>query len=152
MSVSLCASGQTIYEWDQTVDEVNIYIPLPPGVPSKAIQCTLSAQRIVVGIKGNPPYMDVSYPLTPLAFCASDPPNGSFCTEKLQHDVTPSCWWQYGLPCAAPFVVKVKSSSHCGPAHASALASAADLQHDLGGRILVEDSFWTIGVELPLTS
>ena len=27
--------GKTVYFWEQTVDDVNVYIPLPPKVPRK---------------------------------------------------------------------------------------------------------------------
>ncbi|BBN05246.1 hypothetical protein MPTK1_3g11560 [Marchantia polymorpha subsp. ruderalis] len=49
---------QTVYEWDQTLDEVNIYIPLPPNVPSRMLYCTIKPQHLELGIKGNPPYLN----------------------------------------------------------------------------------------------
>ena len=35
-------SGHTIYEWEQDLEEVNIYINPPPGLPAKMIDCTIS--------------------------------------------------------------------------------------------------------------
>ncbi|KAH7297286.1 hypothetical protein KP509_26G063800 [Ceratopteris richardii] len=51
-------NGQTVFEWDQTLEEVNIYINLPAGVPRKLFSCTIKANHLEVGIKGNPPYLN----------------------------------------------------------------------------------------------
>lgn len=53
-------SGQTVFEWDQTLDEVNIYINLPPNVHPKQFYCKIQSKHVEVGIKGNPPYLNVS--------------------------------------------------------------------------------------------
>lgn len=51
--------GQKIYEWDQSLDEVNVYIDLPSGVKAKQLACDILPNHLRVGIKGNPPYLDV---------------------------------------------------------------------------------------------
>ena len=48
-----------MYEWDQTLDEVNVYVPLPPGLPSKQLAVAITSLHLTIGIKGNPPYLDV---------------------------------------------------------------------------------------------
>ncbi|GAQ86724.1 Nuclear distribution protein C [Klebsormidium nitens] len=50
--------GQKIYEWDQSLDEVNVYIDLPSGVKAKQLDCDVLPNHLRVGIKGNPPYLD----------------------------------------------------------------------------------------------
>mmetsp|Transcript_10917 Transcript_10917/g.32472 ORF Transcript_10917/g.32472 Transcript_10917/m.32472 type:complete len:160 (-) Transcript_10917:78-557(-) len=50
-------NGQTVYEWDQTFSEVNIYVEVPPGISSKALFCDITTSRVSLGIKGNPPYL-----------------------------------------------------------------------------------------------
>lgn len=55
-------NGQEVYEWDQTIDEVNIYIKLPPGVPARMFSCAITARHVTVAIKGNPPYLDHQLP------------------------------------------------------------------------------------------
>ncbi|RWW38582.1 hypothetical protein BHE74_00056178 [Ensete ventricosum] len=50
---------QKVFEWDQTLDEVNIYIDLPANVPKKLFYCNIQSAHIEVGIKGNPPYLNV---------------------------------------------------------------------------------------------
>jgi len=52
--------GQKVFEWDQTLDEVNIYINLPPNVHSKLFYCTIQSKHIELGIKGNPPFLNVT--------------------------------------------------------------------------------------------
>lgn len=57
--------GQKVFEWDQTLEEVNIYITLPPNVPTKLFHCKIQPKHVEVGIKGNPPYLnhDLSSPV-----------------------------------------------------------------------------------------
>ena len=50
--------GRVVYEWDQSLDEVNVYIAAPPGVPAAAIDCALTVHRVRLGLKGNPPFLD----------------------------------------------------------------------------------------------
>lgn len=49
-----------MFEWDQTLEEVNIYITLPPNVPKKLFYSKIESRHLEVGIKGNPPYLNVS--------------------------------------------------------------------------------------------
>lgn len=53
-------AGQNVFEWDETLDEVNIYIDLPPKVPKNLFYAKIQSQLLEVGIKGNPPYLNVS--------------------------------------------------------------------------------------------
>ncbi|KAL0843598.1 hypothetical protein Bca101_016843 [Brassica carinata] len=57
--------GQKVFEWDQTLEEVNLYITLPPNVHPKAFHCRIQSKHLEVGIKGNPPYLnhDLSAPV-----------------------------------------------------------------------------------------
>lgn len=52
-------NGRVIYEWDQTLTEVNLYIQVPEGVRAKNLAIDIKAGHLTVGIKGNPPYIDV---------------------------------------------------------------------------------------------
>jgi len=54
--------NRKIYEWDQTVSEVNIYIKVPPGVRGKQLFVEIKQSHIKVGITPNPPYLDVRQP------------------------------------------------------------------------------------------
>ncbi|KAL6527259.1 hypothetical protein OROGR_016349 [Orobanche gracilis] len=51
-------NGQKVFEWDQTLEEVNMYITLPPSVPKKLFYCRIDSKHVEVGIKGNPPYLN----------------------------------------------------------------------------------------------
>ncbi|XP_030537406.1 nudC domain-containing protein 2 isoform X1 [Rhodamnia argentea] len=51
-------NGQTVFEWDQTLEEVNMYIKLPPNVHPKQFYCKIQSKHVEVGIKGNPPYLN----------------------------------------------------------------------------------------------
>ena len=52
-------NNQLIYEWDQSIDEVNIYFTPPPNVTAQHIDCKISTGHVKIGIKGNPPYIDL---------------------------------------------------------------------------------------------
>ncbi|KAK3442009.1 hypothetical protein EUGRSUZ_B02255 [Eucalyptus grandis] len=51
-------NGQTVFEWDQTLEEVNIYIKLPPNVRPKQFYCKIQSKHVELGIKDNPPYLN----------------------------------------------------------------------------------------------
>ncbi|XP_010262850.1 PREDICTED: nudC domain-containing protein 2 isoform X1 [Nelumbo nucifera] len=55
---SFVQGGQKVFEWDQTLEEVNIYITLPPNVPTKLFYCKIQSKHVEVGIKGNSPYLN----------------------------------------------------------------------------------------------
>ena len=54
--------GRSVYEWDQTLSEVNIYIAVPAGVTAKQLYVNIERRHIKLGIHPNPPYLTVSYP------------------------------------------------------------------------------------------
>ncbi|XP_022642555.1 nudC domain-containing protein 2 isoform X1 [Vigna radiata var. radiata] len=59
---SFIHNGEKVFEWDQTLDEVNIYINLPPNVHSKQFYCKIQSKHLELGIKGNPPYLNHDLP------------------------------------------------------------------------------------------
>ena len=66
--------GQLIYEWDQTLDEVNVYFKPPkilikkyeeiykrhlkPGQSLPELEIKITTSHLTVGIKGNQPFLD----------------------------------------------------------------------------------------------
>lgn len=66
--------GQTVYEWDQSIDDVFIYIQTPPvlleenkelvktnlkpGEKMPKLEVVFKTKRLKIGISGNPPYLD----------------------------------------------------------------------------------------------
>ena len=50
--------GRTIYEWEQSLSEVNIYIQPPPGVRSNMFDIAISHRHLKVGLKSAPPFLD----------------------------------------------------------------------------------------------
>ena len=50
--------GRTVYEWDQSIDEVNLWITPPPGVTAKLMDIDIKHAHLRVGIKGNPPFLN----------------------------------------------------------------------------------------------
>lgn len=48
------------YSWGQSLQEVNIQIPVPPGTKSRSIACEIKKNHLKVGLKGQPPIIDVS--------------------------------------------------------------------------------------------
>eukprot|EP01026_Neomeris_dumetosa_P011432 TRINITY_DN14107_c0_g1_i2.p2 TRINITY_DN14107_c0_g1~~TRINITY_DN14107_c0_g1_i2.p2 ORF type:complete len:161 (-),score=6.56 TRINITY_DN14107_c0_g1_i2:132-614(-) len=54
---SFVYNGQTVYEWNQTLQEVNMFIQLPKGLTAKQLECDIQSENIKIGIIGNPPYL-----------------------------------------------------------------------------------------------
>ena len=44
-------TGRTIYEWEQSLDEVTIFITPPPGVKSKDLNIKITSSALSVGLK-----------------------------------------------------------------------------------------------------
>eukprot|EP01132_Coremiostelium_polycephalum_P001987 gene1987-2445_t len=51
----------TVYEWEQSIDEVNIYVTPPNGVTAKMVSCTITPTRLTLGLKGNPPFINEEF-------------------------------------------------------------------------------------------
>lgn len=56
---SVSQGERTIYQWSQTITDVDIFVPLPPGVKAKALYVDIQRAHLTVGIRPNPPYLDV---------------------------------------------------------------------------------------------
>jgi len=65
--------GRTIYEWDQTLSEVNIYVQLPPGARAKQLYVDITSARLRIGITPGQPYLDVRGPACSAAHCCPPP-------------------------------------------------------------------------------
>jgi hypothetical protein len=52
-------TGRTVYEWEQSLEEVNVYIAPPPGVTKHAFDIKIDVNHLRIGLKGNPPFLDV---------------------------------------------------------------------------------------------
>ena len=50
--------GRKIYEWELTLEEVQCYIEVPPGVKSKMLDIKMTSSQLTVGLRGNPPFID----------------------------------------------------------------------------------------------
>ena len=50
--------GRTIYEWEQSLEEVNIYLVPPPGITKKHLHIVISHKHLVVGIVNTAPFID----------------------------------------------------------------------------------------------
>lgn len=50
--------GRTIYEWEQSLEEVNIYIEPPSGITRQMLDIHIAHTHLLVGLKGAPPFID----------------------------------------------------------------------------------------------
>eukprot|EP01038_Epipyxis_sp_PR26KG_P007736 gene7736-10511_t len=50
--------GRTIYEWEQSLSEVNIYIEAPPTIPRKMLEIKITHRHLIIGVIGTDPYID----------------------------------------------------------------------------------------------
>ncbi|KAL6770728.1 hypothetical protein ACKKBF_B32410 [Auxenochlorella protothecoides x Auxenochlorella symbiontica] len=51
-------NGQKVYEWNQTLSDINIFIDLPPGARAKDLAVSFTTARLTVGLANTPPYLD----------------------------------------------------------------------------------------------
>ncbi|KAF8066236.1 BOB1 [Scenedesmus sp. PABB004] len=56
---AVVAQGRTVYEWEQSLAEVAVYVPVPPDVRAREIFCDVEQQHLRFGRKGNPPFLDL---------------------------------------------------------------------------------------------
>lgn len=56
---SVTMNDRTIYQWSQTLNDIDIFVPLPPGVRAKMLFVDMERQHLKFGISPNPPYLDV---------------------------------------------------------------------------------------------
>ncbi len=50
--------GREIYEWEQSLEDVSIYIKPPPGVTRQMFVIKIAYARLTVGLKDCPPFLD----------------------------------------------------------------------------------------------
>jgi hypothetical protein len=60
--------GRTVYAWEQTFCEVNVYVEVPPGARAKDLLVTIGTKHIKFGLGSNTPYLDVSVHLAASSF------------------------------------------------------------------------------------
>jgi len=53
--------GRTIYEWEQTLEDVHVYITPPPGITAKMLACQIGPSSMTLGLKGNPPFLSEKF-------------------------------------------------------------------------------------------
>jgi hypothetical protein len=50
--------GREIYSWEQSLDEVLVFVRPPPGVKAAHLTCVIGARRVTLGLKGAPPFLN----------------------------------------------------------------------------------------------
>lgn len=59
--VSSLFADQVIYEWEQSLEELNVYIRPPPGITASMILCEITANHVTLGLRGtNDKFLNVS--------------------------------------------------------------------------------------------
>lgn len=46
-------NGRKVYEWEQSLEEVNIYIDAPPNTSASALVCNILPSRLQLGLRGS---------------------------------------------------------------------------------------------------
>lgn len=50
--------GELIYEWEQSLEDVTVYVNPPKGVSAEMVSCEIKPNWLKLGLKGNPPFLD----------------------------------------------------------------------------------------------
>ncbi|EAY06737.1 Nuclear movement protein [Trichomonas vaginalis G3] len=55
------------YTWDQTLEDVTVYVKVEKGIPSKMVNCKITKDHLIVGVKNQTPIVDgqLSEPVVP---------------------------------------------------------------------------------------
>jgi hypothetical protein len=59
--LSYTHGGKVIYEWEQTLDEINIYVKPPPGVTAKMLSCEITSKSLTLGLASNEPFLSEKF-------------------------------------------------------------------------------------------
>jgi CS domain len=70
-------SGTAIYEWEQSLSEVVLYVPAPPVVNNGKIVCTISAHHLQLGLAGATQFF-----LDESTFAVVDTAESTWCFEE----------------------------------------------------------------------
>ena len=55
-------NGRTVYEWDQSLEEIRLYIRPPPTIKARDIACTITSTHLSLGLKGaDKPFIDEDF-------------------------------------------------------------------------------------------
>ncbi|KAG6410037.1 hypothetical protein SASPL_128084 [Salvia splendens] len=83
------------YSWGQSLQEVNIYVPVPPGTKSRFIVCEIKKKHLKVGVKGQLPVIDAelfnSVKVDDCFWSLEDQKTVSILLTKQDHME----WWKY---------------------------------------------------------
>ncbi|KAF6166299.1 hypothetical protein GIB67_038960 [Kingdonia uniflora] len=84
------------YSWTQTLQEVTVNIPIPRGTKSRFINFELKKNRLKVGLKGQPPIIEVRdlYETVKVDDCFWSIEDGSFISVLLTKQNQME-WWKY---------------------------------------------------------
>lgn len=61
--------GRLVYEWEQSLDEVNIYITPPEGLSAKMIEVDIKHGHLRIGIKGQAEGKSLTYSYHHRCYC-----------------------------------------------------------------------------------
>jgi hypothetical protein len=91
--IFITLSEQLVYEWEQTLEELNLYLRPPPGVTSQMMSIEISTSHLKVGIKGaDQNFLDVHFSSSSSSlsfFCASTIWQENVCqTKAFGHSVS----------------------------------------------------------------
>lgn len=53
------AVGKEIYQWEQSLEEVNVLLRPPDWVKAKNIECKITQTHLTIGVQGNAPFLNV---------------------------------------------------------------------------------------------
>lgn len=136
---------RVVYEWSQTVTDVDIFVPLPPvpNLKAKMLYVNLKREGLEFGLINTDPYMKVCA----VATSARSPPERSAARSQ-QGSCASTC-----VQTAAAREGTARSHASCAiPTRGSPDAQPAlprlrlcDLQGDLASEIIVSESTWMLG-------
>lgn len=59
--LSYVNDGKVVYEWEQTLDDLHVYIQPPPNVTAKMLECTIASTTMMIGLRDNLPFLNEKF-------------------------------------------------------------------------------------------
>ena len=53
--------GKLVYEWEQALEELHVYIQPPPNVTAKMLECKIGSTEMTLGLKNNAPFLSEKF-------------------------------------------------------------------------------------------
>lgn len=135
--------GRVAYEWSQSLSDVTVFVPCPEGVRGRHLDVCIERKRCRLGLKGNPPYLDVSCALSYLRESSREKRKRRASEGK----TAKRPWKNLSFPSFRRAIEIIKKTAKSLTSLLLSLFTSAPpkSQHATFSVVKASESFWTLG-------